>query len=209
MCEIFSSIQGESHWTGYPCTFVRLTGCNLDCSYCDTRYARSNGEWVSVAWIVEAVERQGLRLVEVTGGEPLLQEGTPALLTALVETGRTVLLETNGSLPLGEVPRSVCVVMDLKAPGSGMVQRNRWENLDVLKPSDEIKVVCRDRNDYEWTRETLRERDVLKRVRVSLSAAWGELDPAELARWILEDRLGLRLQLQLHRVLWPNVERGV
>jgi len=207
--EIFSSIQGESHWAGYPCTFVRLAGCNLDCAYCDTRYAREGGNPMSLAAVVRAVEQEGLATVEVTGGEPLLQAGAPELLRALAATGRRVLLETNGSLPLDAVPPEVWVVMDLKAPGSGMAAFNRWENLSALKPTDEVKVVCRDRPDYEWARDTLRHRGLLGRTRASLSPVWGEVDPAELARWMLEDRLDARLQLQLHRILWPAVERGV
>lgn len=209
VAEVFSSIQGESHWAGYPCTFVRLSGCNLDCSYCDTRYARSGGEEMDVGTVVAAVERAGLDTAEVTGGEPLLQEGTLELLGALARAGRRVLLETNGSLPLDGVPSPVCVIMDLKTPGSGMAAHNRWDNLAGLKATDEIKMVCRDRADYEWARDAVRRHGLVGRVRVSLSPAWGELPPAELARWLLEDRLGVRLQVQLHRVLWPNAERGV
>ncbi len=207
--EIFSSIQGESHWAGYPCTFVRLAGCNLDCAYCDTRYAREGGTEMPLAEILAAVHAQGQGTVEVTGGEPLLQSGTPALLEALLETGCRVLLETNGSLPLDPVPKGVHVVMDLKAPGSGMVERNLWENLGKLGPSDEVKIVCRDRRDYDWAVETVRGRGLEGHVRVSLSPVWGELDPAQLAGWMLRDRLDARLQIQLHRVLWPARDRGV
>ncbi len=207
--EIFTSIQGESHWAGYPCTFVRLTGCNLDCAYCDTRYARSGGELLSIDAVVEGVNRTGVATAEVTGGEPLAQQATPALLEAMVSAGHRVLLETNGSLPLDLVPPEIIVIMDLKTPGSGMVAHNRWENLPLLKPADEIKLVCRDRGDYEWARSVLRERELVGRVRVSLSPVWGELRPADLARWMIEDRLDARLQVQLHRVLWPEVERGV
>jgi 7-carboxy-7-deazaguanine synthase len=207
--EIFSSIQGESHWAGYPCTFVRLTGCNLDCRYCDTRYARSGGEVQSVGAVLAAVDRLALATVEVTGGEPLCQEDTPALLRGLVASGRRVLLETNGSLPLDLVPPEVIVVMDIKTPGSGMAAHNRWQNLEVLKPADEVKLVCRDRTDYEWARDKVRERGLLGRVRVSLSPVSGELASADLARWMLTDRLDARLQVQLHRVIWPGVDRGV
>ncbi len=206
--EIFSSIQGESHWAGYPCTFVRLAGCNLDCSYCDTRYAREGGTPMAAEAIARQVAREGLATVEVTGGEPLLQPGTIPLLEELSRS-RRVLLETNGSLPLEGLPPKVCVVMDLKTPGSGMADSNRWENLALLKPTDEVKVVCADRSDYEWAREMLAEHDLPRRTRVSLSAVWGALDPAELARWLLADRLDVRLQVQLHRILWPRAERGV
>lgn len=207
--EIFSSIQGESHWAGYPCTFVRLVGCNLDCVYCDTRYARSGGVVQPAQTVLAAVERAGLPTVEVTGGEPLLQEGVPELLEGLIASGRRVLLETNGSLALESVPSEVIVVMDLKAPGSGMEAQNRWENLEVLKPVDEIKIVCQGRADYEWARQTVEKRQLSGRVRVSLSPVWGTLTPAELARWMIEDRMDARLQVQLHRVIWPGIDRGV
>ena len=209
MSEIFSSIQGESHWAGYPCTFVRLVGCNLDCSYCDTRYARSGGEVWPVESVLEVVERAGLATVEVTGGEPLLQEGAAALLEGLVSAGHRVLLETNGSLSLDSVPPGVVVVMDVKAPGSGMAAENCWENLQVLTRDDEVKVVCLHRSDYEWARDALRQRGVLGRVRVSFSPVCGELSPADLAGWMIEDRLDARLQIQLHRVIWPGLDRGV
>ncbi len=207
--EIFSSIQGESHWAGYPCTFVRLAGCNLRCSYCDTAYAWEGGTPMGVEEVLRAVDREGQGTVEVTGGEPLCQPAAPALLEALLETGRRVLLETNGSLPLEPVPAGVHIVMDLKTPGSGMAERNRWENLERLGPGDELKVVCADRADYDWAVAELARRNLWGRVRVSLSPVWGRLDPAELARWMLADRLDARLQVQLHRILWPGRDQGV
>lgn len=209
VCEIFSSIQGESHWAGYPCTFVRLTGCNLDCTYCDTRYAREGGTQMDAATVVEAVQARGFATVEVTGGEPLAQPGAADLLWRLAGAGFRVLLETNGSLPLEGVPPKVHVVMDVKTPGSGMAERNRWENLSALKTSDELKFVLRDRADYDWARGVLRDKGILGRFRASVSPVWGELEPRELAEWLLADRLDVRLQLQLHRLLWPGTERGV
>jgi 7-carboxy-7-deazaguanine synthase len=207
--EIFASIQGESHWAGYPCTFIRLTGCNLDCSFCDTVYAREGGDEVEISEVVARARAFGLLTVEVTGGEPLLQPGTRALLWSLVGAGFRVLLETNGSLPVDRVPPQVHVVMDLKAPGSGMADHNRWENLAALKSTDEVKIVVRDRTDYEWARDAVKTRVQPLRLRTSISPVWGELAPTSLAEWLVDDHLDVRLQLQLHRVLWPGQDRGV
>lgn len=208
--EIFDSIQGESHWAGYPCTFLRLAGCNLDCTWCDTRFARdaASGEEWAVDALATAARNRGLPTVEVTGGEPLLQPATPALLAALLAGDQRVLLETNGSLPLDGVPHGVHIVMDLKPPGSGMEERNRWANLTRLRPGDEVKIVCRNRADYEWARDVIGEYHLLRRTRVSLSTVAGDLDPRALAAWLLEDGLDVRLQLQLHKVLWPDRDRG-
>jgi 7-carboxy-7-deazaguanine synthase len=164
---------------------------------------------MDAAAVVEAVRGRGLPTVEVTGGEPLLQPGAVDLLWRLAGAGFRVLLETNGSLPVEEVPPKVHVVMDVKTPGSGMSDRNRWENLAMLKTSDEIKLVLRDRTDYDWTRWVLREKGILGRFRVSVSPVWGELEARELAEWLLRDRLDARLQVQLHRILWPAADRGV
>ena len=210
--EIFDSIQGESHWAGYPCTFLRLAGCNLDCTWCDTRFARGpqSGEPREVDDLVAEVRRRGQPTVEVTGGEPLLQSETPKLLGALLAgRGQRVLLETNGSLPLDAVPAGVHVIMDLKPPGSGMVEHNRWANLGRLRPGDEVKIVCCDRTDYEWARGVIDEYHLRRRTRVSLSPVLGALEPNEMAEWLLADRLDVRLQIQLHKVLWPERERGV
>ncbi len=207
--EIFASIQGESHHAGYPCSFVRLAGCNLDCSYCDTLYAKTGGAPMETGEIIERVRALAMPVVEVTGGEPLFREGAEELLLELVKLPNRVLLETNGSLSLENVPPGVTIIMDVKTPGSGMADRNLWENIRRLQSDDEIKAVLTGREDYDWTKGELDARGVFGSVRVSLSPAAGLLDPALLASWMVEDRLDARLQLQLHRILWPNVDRGV
>lgn len=207
--EIFTSIQGESHLAGYPCCFVRLTGCNLTCFYCDTRYAMDGGKVMRVQDVVEEVLRADCPLAEVTGGEPLLQPGALHLLSALLETGLKVMVETNGSLDVSSTPKGVKIIMDLKTPGSGMESFNRLENLNFLKPDDEVKFVCVDRNDYEWTKKILSEQLLPKGVLVNISPVCETLAPAELAKWMLEDRLQARFQIQLHRVVWPEQDRGV
>lgn len=207
--EIFSSIQGESHHAGYPCTFVRLTGCNLACSYCDTLYAKTGGIEMTVDAVVKKIIDQGFALVEVTGGEPLCQEGTPELLGKLLASGKRVLLETNGSLDLGSVPQGVGIVMDIKTPGSGMEGANNWENIGKLRAGDEIKVVVCGRGDYDWAVKELKAHGVFGRVPVSLSPCAGLVSAAELAAWMVEDRLDARFQLQLHRIIWPGIEKGV
>lgn len=207
--EIFHSIQGESTHAGRPCVFVRLTYCDLRCEYCDTEYAFYEGEERSLDSIVDEVASHGCRLVEVTGGEPLIQEETTALLRRLVEDGFEVLIETSGAWPIESVPDEVAVIMDLKTPGSGMVDRNRWENLEHLGPGDEIKFVLRDRADYEWARSVIGEHGLAESHPVLLSPAWGELEPRALSEWVLEDVLPVRVQLQLHKLIWSPTARGV
>lgn len=218
--EFFYSLQGESRFAGRPCAFVRLSRCNLRCVWCDTRYTwTEEGTPYTIAEILEKIASYGVPLVEVTGGEPLLYPATPALLTALCDQGYTVLLETNGSLDIGGVDPRVVILYDIKPPGSGEAEHNRWANLPLLKPHrDEIKFVLLDRADYEWARGVVRAHQLTERHRVVFSPAT-PLDypshreawtlPRELAAWILEDRLPVVLQLQLHRLLWPEVERGV
>lgn len=207
--EIFHSIQGESTHVGRPCVFVRLTYCNLRCRFCDTEYAFFEGTERSIDEIVNEVGRFGCRLVEVTGGEPLIQRETTVLLSRLLEAGHEVLLETSGAWAVEEVPAGVRIIMDLKTPGSGMVSRNRWENLRHLDCDDEIKFVICDREDYEWARGVVGEHGLAERHAVLFSPAWGEVDPAELADWILADRLPVRLQLQIHKHIWSPSARGV
>jgi 7-carboxy-7-deazaguanine synthase len=207
--EIFFSIQGEGTRAGRPCVFVRLTGCPLRCTWCDTAYAFHEGVKRSEDEVLAEVGRFPCDLVELTGGEPLSQPAAFPFVTRLLDAGREVLVETSGHVLLeGLDPRAVAI-MDVKAPGSGESHRMEWRNLDLLKPSDEVKVVIADRKDYEWSRDLVRERKLFDRCPVLFSPVHGVLDPGELARWILEDGLPVRLQVQLHKVLWPGVERGV
>jgi 7-carboxy-7-deazaguanine synthase len=207
--EIFHSIQGESTHAGRPCVFVRLTGCNLRCVWCDTAYAFHEGEPMALPEVVDRVLAYGCGLVEVTGGEPLLQPEAIDLMRELVARGSEVLLETGGSLPIDSVPEGVKRIVDVKCPGSGECDRNRWENLDALRPGDELKFVIADRTDYEWAKDTVRTRALGTQVPVLFSPVQPTLDGGELARWVLADRLCVRVQLQMHKILWPGVLRGV
>jgi len=215
--EIFHSIQGESTWTGVPCTFVRLTGCPLRCSWCDTTYAFHGGERMEVEEIVERVEELGCPVVEITGGEPLAHRNAFLLADRLLDEGFTVLVETSGSEDIAPLDPRVHIIMDLKCPGSGEVGRNRWENLDHLTATDEVKFVVKDRTDYEWARAVIRERGLADRLEegtlraLLISPVWGEAgpDPEELAGWILEDHLPVRFQTQLHKHIWGAERKGV
>ncbi len=207
--EIFHSIQGESTQTGRPCVFVRLTGCNLRCVWCDTAYAFEGGEAMSIEAIADRVAAYGTDLVLLTGGEPLAQEGVHDLIDRLLEQGREVMIETGGSLDIARLDRRVRVVLDVKCPGSGMEPKNRWENLEHLKPTDEIKFVLNDRRDYEYARDLIRRRELVGRATLLLSPVHGVLAPRELAEWMLSDRLPARLQLQIHKMIWSPDARGV
>jgi 7-carboxy-7-deazaguanine synthase len=203
--EIFYSLQGEARTVGWPTVFVRLTGCPLRCRYCDTAYAFHGGRSLSIAEIERAVAGWQPRYVTVTGGEPLAQPGCLVLLERLADTGYEVSLETGGALDIAGVDRRVSVVLDLKTPGSGESARNRYENLAHLKPGDQVKFVICDRADYEWSRDQVRRHDLASRCEVLFSPAWGELAPGALGDWILADRLPVRLQVQLHKILWGDV----
>lgn len=202
--EIFHSIQGESSRVGLPTVFVRLTGCPLRCTWCDTAYAFSGGELLSVADIIGLVAGFACNTVCVTGGEPLAQKNCLPLLVALCDAGHSVSLETSGALDIGDVDPRVARIVDLKAPGSGEAAKNRWENLDLLTPRDELKFVLASREDYDWAVAACHQRRLFTRCAVLFSPVQGQLDPAQLAQWILDDRLPLRFQLQLHKLLWDN-----
>ncbi len=200
--EIFFSLQGETSRIGLPTVFVRLTGCPLRCSYCDTDYAFQGGRNLAVDQILAQVAGYGAHFVTVTGGEPLAQKQCIPLLRTLCDAGFDVSLETGGAMDIGGVDQRVSVILDIKTPGSGEVQKNLWSNLDQLKLKDEVKFVLCGRDDYEWAKQVLVERGIADKCSVLLSPVYGSLDPAELAEWVLQDRLPVRFQLQLHKILW-------
>jgi 7-carboxy-7-deazaguanine synthase len=208
--EIFFSIQGESTWAGCPCVFVRLTGCNLRCRWCDTEYAFYEGRHFSVDDIVAQVRGYRCNLVELTGGEPLLQKGVHRLFRLLLESGFTVLVETSGERDLDLVDPRVIKIMDLKCPSSGECARNRMANLQHLSPRDEVKFVIADRCDFDWACEIISQHQLAGRVNaVLMSPVFAALSAADLARWILEERLPVRMQLQMHKHIWLPDTRGV
>ena len=200
--EIFFSLQGEASRVGLPTVFVRLTGCPLRCGYCDTDYAFQGGEWLTFADLLTRVRAHPTRHVTVTGGEPLAQSACKAFLAMLCDAGFDVSLETSGALDIAGVDARVARIVDVKTPGSGEVARNLWSNLELLGPRDEVKFVLTDEADYRWAVETLRERRIATRSPVLFSPVWGELDAALLADWILRDGLPVRMQVQLHKLLW-------
>jgi 7-carboxy-7-deazaguanine synthase len=208
--EIFHSIQGESTYAGRPCVFVRLTACDLRCSWCDTEYAFHEGRKRSLEDVLAAVGQFDCPLVEVTGGEPLLQEEVYPLMQSLLDAGKTVLLETGGHRSTARVPGAVVTVLDVKCPGSGEAHRNDWTNLERLRPHDEVKFVIRDRVDYEFAREVITRHGLASRAAaVHLSPVHGVMDARTLSEWVLGDRLPARVQLQLHKFIWDPGTRGV
>ncbi|HEY7510389.1 MAG TPA: radical SAM protein [Vicinamibacteria bacterium] len=207
--EVFFSIQGEGTRTGQPCVFVRLTGCPLRCAWCDTAYAFHQGERRREDDVRREIAAYPCRLVLLTGGEPLAQPAAFPFVTRLADEGWQVLVETSGHVPLDPLDERAVAIVDVKAPGSGETHRMHWPNLDRLRAKDEAKFVIADRRDYEWARDLVRERGLARRCAVLFSPVHGRLDPGGLARWILDDGLPVRLQVQLHKYLWPGVERGV
>lgn len=208
--EIYRSIQGESSFAGLPCTFIRLTGCNLRCSWCDTPQAFHGGTRLSREAVLDQAMALGTQLVELTGGEPLLQPQARPLMKDLCEAGKTVLLETSGERDISDIDPRVVRIMDLKAPGSGESARNRWQNLPLLTKNDEVKFVLLDRADYAWAREIILGEKLHEKVRdVLLSAVHGKLETKQLVEWTLDDQLPVRVQVQMHKYIWGADAQGV
>jgi 7-carboxy-7-deazaguanine synthase len=207
--EIYYSIQGESTKAGLPCVFVRLTFCNLRCSYCDSEFAFYEGKDLSIENIIQEVRKYNCSLVEITGGEPLFQEESLSLMTQLADIGFEVLLETGGNLPIINVDPRVKIIMDLKTPSSGMQKKNMYENISCLKKDDEVKFVIGSREDYLWSKEIIEKYNLDQKTIILFSVVFGKLLPVELVNWILEDKLNVRFQLQMHKFIWNPETRGV
>lgn len=208
--EIYLSIQGESTKAGSPCVFVRLTYCNLRCTYCDTEYAFYNGKEYSIDQVIEMVKEYECKLVEITGGEPLVQDDECRLLMKrLCDENFEVMLETGGSLPIEEVDTRVKIIMDLKCPSSGMVKKNLYDNINFLKPDDELKFVIGSREDYDWTKEIINKYGLQHKCIILFSVVFGKLEPVKLIEWMLHDRIGARFQLQMHKFIWQPDTKGV
>lgn len=207
--EIYYSVQGESSKAGLPCVFVRLTYCNLRCSYCDTEYAFYEGSDKTIDEIISEVKKYNCKLVEITGGEPLVQLESLKLMKQLCDEGFEVMLETGGSLPIKEIDKRVMIIMDLKCPSSKMMKKNLYENIDYIKSIDEIKFVIGDREDYDWSKELIEKYNLIEKCSVLFSVVFGKLEPVKLVEWILEDRLKVRYQLQMHKIIWHPETKGV
>ena len=207
--EIYLSVQGESTHTGLPCIFIRLTGCNLRCSWCDTAYAFHEGKNMSIDEILQKVESFGIHLIEITGGEPLMQDNVYTLMRKLIKKGYKVMLETGGSISLERVPKEVIKIMDLKCPGSGEQEKNNLDNLKLLVPHDEVKFVILDKKDYEWSRDIIKRYKINETAHILISPVFDKLELKEIVKWILEDRLPVRLQTQLHKIIWDKNTIGV
>ena len=207
--EIYSSVQGESTFTGIPCAFIRLTGCPLRCKWCDTVYGFHGGASQTIEEILNKVKELDISLVELTGGEPLAQANAIPLMDELIAAGYQVLIETGGSEPIEQINPKVHIIMDIKCPGSGMVDRNRYENLQFLSMKDEIKFVIADRKDFEWARDFIQQHQLVGKAKLLFSPAWGLCKPDELVAWILADKVPVRLNLQTHKYIWNPKKKGV
>jgi 7-carboxy-7-deazaguanine synthase len=207
--EIYTSIQGETQYAGLPCTLVRFAACDLRCTYCDTEYAFNGGQEVTVESIVADVEARGVPLVLLTGGEPLLQRELPTLAGRLIERGFEVMIETGGHRDVSVLPSGVVVILDVKTPGSGESEKMHWANLERLGPKDAVKFVVTSEADYEWSRALIRDRRLDARCNVLVSPSFGQVDAKELVAWMLRDKLPARLNLQIHKYVWPPDQRGV
>ena len=207
--EIYYSIQGESSYTGKPCIFIRLTYCNLRCSYCDSEYTFHEGKELEIDRIIEKIKQYPCSLVEVTGGEPLFQKGCILLLKRLIEEKYKVLLETSGSLPIKDVPEKVINIIDFKCPSSKMMKKNLWENINYIKQNDEIKFVIGNKEDYNWAKERITEYDLTEKCAVLMSPTYEEIKSKEIVDWILKDNLDVRFQIQLHKEIWDSDKKGV
>ncbi len=207
--EIYGSIQGESSYAGWPCTFIRLTGCPLRCRWCDTVYSFQGGNAIGIPDVIAKVDEIGIKLVELTGGEPLAQEGAIPLMQSLIDHDYDVLLETSGSEDISRVPQAVHVIMDVKCPGSGMVEKNMWSNFASLKKTDEIKFVLASRDDYDWAKEVIVKHSLFECATILFSTAFGLLAPKDLAAWMVEDKSRARFQLQQHKYIWHPRAKGV
>lgn len=207
--EIYFSVQGESTKAGLPCVFIRLTYCNLRCTYCDTEYAFYEGKDISIDEILSETAKYNCKLVEVTGGEPLVQKESLELMQRLCDEGYEVLLETGGSLPINDVDRRVKIILDLKCPSSGMLKKNYYENIRFLKKEDEVKFVIGTREDYEWAKDIIMKYSLTEKCEVLFSAVFDEIEPVTIVNWILEDKLNVRFQLQMHKFIWQPDRKGV
>lgn len=207
--EIYFSIQGESSKAGLPCVFVRLTYCNLRCSYCDTEYAFYEGEDKTIEDIINEVKSYECNLVEITGGEPLFQKESLELMKRLCDEGFEVMLETGGSLTIKDIDRRVMIIMDLKCPSSKMMKKNLYENINYIKKVDEIKFVISNREDYDWSKEIIKKYDLTEKCSILFSVVFGQLEPVKLVNWIIEDKLKVRFQLQMHKIIWDPKTKGV
>ena len=207
--EIYFSVQGESSYSGLPCIFIRLTYCNLRCTYCDSEYSFYDGKKMKIDEILKEIKKYSCNLVEVTGGEPLLQKNCINLLNELIKNNYDVLLETSGSLSISDVPDKVINIIDFKCPSSKMDSKNMWDNINYLKKNDEIKFVIGDRIDYEWTKKKIEEYKLNQICDILISPVYGEIEPKEIVKWILEDNLKVRFQIQMHKEIWPADKKGV